>query len=82
MDTNILYEKIYNGLLKMSKEYSVEKVEEIYIVLNIDKDIKEKDLMRYLKSKNASLFQDLEKIEITKEETEMITAIITNIKGR
>jgi len=66
----------------MSKEYSVEKVEEIYIVLNIDKDIKEKDLMRYLKSKNASLFQDLEKIEITKEETEMITAIITNIKGR
>lgn len=82
MDTNILYEKIYNGLLKMSKEYSVEKVEEIYIVLNIDKDIKEKYLMRYLKSKNASLFQDLEKIEITKEETEMITAIITNIKGR
>ncbi|MBV1819558.1 hypothetical protein L0P54_10340 [Anaerosalibacter bizertensis] len=82
MDTNILYEKIYNGLLKMSKEYSVEKVEEIYIVLNIDKDIKEKDLMRYLKSKNASLFQDLEKIEITKEEIEMITAIITNIKGR
>ena len=82
MDTNILYEKIYNGLLKMSKEYSVEKVEEIYIVLNIDKDIKEKDLTKYLKSKNASLFQDLEKIEITKEETEMITAIITNIKGR
>lgn len=82
MDTNILYEKIYNGLLKMSKEYSVEKVEEIYIVLNIDKDIDEKDLTKYLKSKNASLFQDLEKIEITKEETEMITAIITNIKGR
>ncbi|MEY8304147.1 hypothetical protein FYJ27_05485 [Anaerosalibacter bizertensis] len=82
MDTNILYEKIYNGLLKMSKEYSVEKVEEIYIVLNIDKDIDEKDLTKYLKSKNASLFQDLEKIEITKEEIEMITAIITNIKGR
>ncbi|MBW4827360.1 MAG: hypothetical protein KZY61_08275 [Clostridiaceae bacterium] len=82
MDCTILYEKIYNGLLKMSKEYSVEKIEEIYIVLNIDKDINEKDLMRYLKSRNTFLFQNLEKIEIRKEEIEMITAIITNIKGK
>ncbi|MCR2044929.1 hypothetical protein [Anaerosalibacter massiliensis] len=82
MDNNILYEKIYTALIGMSKEYSVNKVEEINMVENIGIGIDTEDLIKYLKSKNNPLFEELKKINIRKEELEIITIIITNIKGK
>lgn len=82
MDNNILYEKIYIALIGMSKEYSVNKLEEINMVENIGIGIDTEDLIKYLKSKNNPLFEELKKINIREEELEIITIIITNIKGK
>lgn len=81
MGDKILHEKVYKALVEMAKEYSISKIKQINIVINIDKHIIEKDLIEYLKSKDSFLFEKLEKVDISKEKIEMITAIIINIKG-
>lgn len=81
MGDKILHEKVNKALVEMAKEHSISKIKQINIVINIDKHIIEKDLIEYLKSKDSFLFEKLEKVDISKEKIEMITAIITNIKG-
>lgn len=82
MNDTFLLNKISESLKAICDQNNMKKIEEFTLVVNHDSHINEETLHEYLKINNKDTISEELKIEIEREEIEVLTAIIKSIKGQ
>ncbi len=79
-DTHLI-EKIYGSIVDLCRQYSITRVNEIWMEVDEDSHIDAQHLLSHLKERDSSLIGDWTVIHVNRQPFEQLTAVIKRIDG-